>query len=139
MRELSKSAKIRLESARARVERTRLQLEAYLEAHTSEIDEYRHLMADHAEAIEAAKILYKENVDVLGTSWAGFAAKETVELDANVLLKLMGAAGEKYVKIKRVVDREEYYKGVESGAIPQTVIEAVETDIRVAITSPKMP
>lgn len=139
MRELSKSAKIRLESARARVESTRLQLEAYIEAHAAEVEEYRHLMAAHEEAIGAAKILYKENVDVLGTSWAGFSAKETVELDAAVLLKLMGAAGEKYVKTKHVVDREAYYRGVESGEIPQSVIEAVETDIRVAISVPKVP
>lgn len=136
-RELSKGAKLRIDSARTSVEVARAALEAYEKSHAKVITDYQTMIDTYEEAVNKAKALYKENVDVLGDSWAGFRATQILELDAEVLLNLLGPIGQKYVKTKYLVDRDKYFAAVESGDISPAVSAQVEHDIRVSVAAPK--
>lgn len=135
---LTKTERAKLESARAKIEATKMSLLKHMEEHADTIDTYLSLRHDYDSAVESAKTLYRDHINELGDSWSGFAARHTPILDAGALLKLMGKDAEPLVEAKYVVRRELYYAAVDDGKIPKKVIEAVERGTQVSITAPKL-
>jgi hypothetical protein len=104
--------------------------------HTRILEEYEALRDAYNEALDGVKAVYKDHHDIIGPKLDEFSVHIRTDIDADLLIQLMGPAVDPLLKTKYSIDRDLYRTAIERGIVPGDVVEKVETNTPV-IYGPK--
>lgn len=126
-----------LQSAHAQFEQAREALAAFRTANPRLVEMYDRHIEEYNKALNEVKALYKEHAATVGDNYHDFSVRYRTEIDAELLVKLMGDTGLALCNVKYAVDRAAYNKAVEEGILPEAVIDEIEKEPTLSIYGPK--
>lgn len=123
-------------SATARVEEARLHVLNFRQQHADVLGEYDILLDDYNNAVSEAKVVIKDNEELLSDGFGEFGIVRVKSVDPDKLLEALGDDALPYLIHKTSVDRKAYDAAVDSGKIPQSVVVAAETVGSIQVRGP---
>ncbi len=128
---------MKLQAALSRFESARANLEAFRKEYSDIVEDHDRLRESYNVALAEVKAIYKDNHEIVGKRYGEFKLSVPTHVDAEKLLKLMGAKADPLVNVKYSIVRDQYDKAVEKGLIPSDVIDEVQYEGSPRVSGPK--